>query len=419
MEHVLNQSLFRAECLESKRPFQNLYELDLSLWYFFQSCGSANKYLTAQHLSLSEDTVAELSRASIDKIAKLASGVFLSFSLNAETSTLLKNIASVLQKYNERLPDLLLENSRSIQKLEVIKTEKYWRVMRDLAAFNGVKRAALAFNVDYEVVESVSKLSDAQILNLALQGWINFSLRFDESTLIDLLTSEHITHHTLVRYQQILSRNEKSVLPKKNVFEKPSRPSIRESGLEEQPKPGSIKSHAPLWIKAKHLTAIGFITRVVTIETGVTQKQMVRLKKEFLDEGHELPASATKLRNGCLIRDYTSSIQASILMLSYYKYGGDDVKRNINIDALGSALMLYHKIRNEAEMNEYRWKPIDSNSGYSLARELRGSGESSQAYFEECPCCKITIFTSTNQSVLPEDRCPFCRISEARKIKAV
>lgn len=428
MEHTLQKSLFKAECLQSKKPFQSLYELDLSLWSFFQSCAKKDEQFTARSLSISENVIHELRYASPAKLSKISSGVFISFSLGMETSSLLNNISCVLKQYEDCLPGLLLENSRSAQDLTVMKTERYWRVMRDLAIFNGAGRAALAFDVDYEVAQSISKLSDAQILNLALRSSINFKLRFSEKTLLELLTREQITHHSLVRYQQILTNYKKSAgannteNTEKNIVDRRSRPipcGNDIEGLEEQPKPYSLKSHAPLWVKAKQLTVIGLITKAVTIETGITQKQMVRLKKELLDDGVDLPSTATKLRSGGLVRDYISSIQASVLMLAYYRYGGEAIKKNIDIDALGSALMLFHKIRYEAEMNEFRWKPIDSNAGYSLARELRGSGEATQAYFESCPCCKLTIFTSTNQTVRPEDRCPFCRIKEAKKIRAV
>lgn len=422
MEHLLQQSLFKAGPLDEKRPFQNLYELDLSLWSIFQQSAKSNKKFTAKCLEISEGTSYELGCAPHAKLRKLASGVFLSFSLDSNSPTLLKNIASVLAKYDEHLPELLLSNSKSAKSMAVIKAKQYWRVMRDLALFNGINRAALAFNVTYEVAEKISKFSDAQLLNLALNTKTRFILRFSDSTLLELLKREHTTHHSLLRYQQILSSNERSALSKKDTFDSSPCSALHDpelEGLEEQPKMSSFKSYSAPWVKAKHLAVLGFATRVMAIELGVSPKQVIRVKKELNEEGAELPTTATKLRNGKLICDYTTSIQASILMMAYSRYGGEDIHKNIDINALGSALMLFYKMRHEAEMNDLRWKPIDSNAGYSLARELRGSGEKTKAYFEECSSCKTTIFTSTNQQVRHAERCPFCRTKDAKKINAI
>lgn len=418
MEHILEKSIFKAENLQLKKPFQNLYELDLSMWMFFRSCATYNENITADHLQIPAETARLLSNAPDSKLRIIASGVLLSFSINSSTNEFLSSIRRSLVEYDLLLPELLSPNCNTNHKLEVLKAERYLRVMRDLALYSGAKRAALAFNVDYEVAQAVLELSDSQLLHLALNSSISFKLRFNEKTLRELLTRENTTHYSLVRYQQALSDDSKSVLPKGLDTLPVNSSTPLHPQLEDQPTSSSFKSHSPLWVKAKHLTVMGFITRAVTVETGISQKQMVRLKKEILDDGIELPAIATKLRSGGLVRDYISSIQASLLMLAYYRYGGSEISTSIDIDALSSALMLFYKIRHEAKMNPHRWKPIDSNAGYSLARELRGNGKEAQAYFEYCSSCDLKIFISTNQLVNHDERCPFCRIKDAKKIKA-
>ena len=413
MEHILKSSRFSSINLETMQPSKNLYELDISLWVLYRSIAQANTAQAAKHLGVSKSAAKELSLACDSRLPRLGSGILLSFSLKADKNEALGYIENARINSNCQLPSLLSPNSQLSYRLENILYERYWRVMRDLSVLEGIKTAALAFGVDPDITAQVAELSDGELSRLSKSCTMRFQLRFNGETLSQLLLRENIAHHSLLRYQQALS----STVTHLN---KPGRSTVYavEAELEDQPKPATLKSYSPNWIKAKHLASIGFIARALQIETGISQKQVVRLRGEIRDEGIELPSASAKLRSGSLIRDYISSIQASLIMLCYHKYGGKNAGQNINIDALVSAFILYHKVRNEIGMNPHRWKIIDPNAGYSLARELRGDGIDTQAYFENCDTCDASIFISTNQLINHDERCPFCRIKDAEKIKA-
>lgn len=409
MQRLLESSKFSSIKLEAMEPSKNLFELDLSLWVFYRGIAQVDAVIASKHLGIGPEVAAKLAAVNDIKLSLLGSGVLLSFTLFADRSALIATINEVASSKEIRLAELLSPSNQLSRSLDSICYERYWRVMRDQAITSGVKTTSLVFNVDQEIVRKVSKLSDGEILKLSSVCRIGFRLRFEGDVVCQIITEPNITHYNLLRYQQALSRTDITSKKERN-------PSLGE--LEDQPKPGALKSYSPQWIKAKHLASIGFTARALQIETGITQKQVVRLRGEIREVGIDLPNTAAKLRNGSLVRDYVSSIQASLVMLCYHRFGGKSLSQNINIDALVSAFIIYHKIRNETDMNPHRWKIIDPNAGYSLARELRGNGIEAQAYFEECDHCSTLIFISTNQQIKQEERCPFCRIKDAKRIKA-
>lgn len=155
---------------------------------------------------------------------------------------------------------------------------------------------------------------------------------------------------------------------------------------------------------ARTMALAGFVNKIITIETSLTYKQVKSIRDTLVKEGHEIKRKSRTVRGGgTLIKNHVSKIQASILMASYYNFGGREVFRSINIDALIKAFTMYNGIIEEMqERINANWFPFDISDAWSLALELRDAN----AMLEFCDTCKCAYFTSVNQDSLIE--CPFC-----------
>ena len=168
------------------------------------------------------------------------------------------------------------------------------------------------------------------------------------------------------------------------------------------------------WITARHMALAGYITRIIMIETGLTYKQVRRLYQDIERDGYSLVRKSRTCRGGAtLIRSHTSKMQASILMLLYYRIGGEDVMKDINIQALNKAYQLYHAVRKEVPKmhGSTKWAAFDITDAWCLASELR----SADAMFENCENCECLFFTSVNQRTYI--KCPFCKDSTEKQNK--
>lgn len=161
------------------------------------------------------------------------------------------------------------------------------------------------------------------------------------------------------------------------------------------------------WIMARHMALAGYVTKIITIETGLTYKQLRRLYQDLERDGYKLERKSRAARGGAtIIHNYQAKTQASLLMQLYYNIGGDDVMRSVDTHALHHAYTMYHAIRRETPgMAGPQWAPLDITDAWCLASEMR-SGE---AMLEICGECSSSFFTSINQRTRHD--CPFCRES--------
>lgn len=159
-------------------------------------------------------------------------------------------------------------------------------------------------------------------------------------------------------------------------------------------------------ITARHMVLAGYINYVITLETGLTYKQIRKLRQELKGEGFAVTQSKSRaVRGGAtLIHSHTSKIQASLLMQLYSNIGGPGVVRSINVGALGKAFRMYHAIRKEIPgISGPRWESFDISDAWCLAKELR----TGDAMMEMCKHCHCNYFTSFNQRTCVE--CPYCK----------
>ncbi|QBB14602.1 FlhC family transcriptional regulator [Edwardsiella piscicida] len=162
------------------------------------------------------------------------------------------------------------------------------------------------------------------------------------------------------------------------------------------------------WVKARNMALSGYISKIITIETGLTYKQVRRLCKDLERDGFSIERKSRAVRGGAtIIQSNNDKIQASILMQLYCNIGTIAiVTRSIEIAALDKVFRIYHAIRAEVPgMKGAKWTPLDITDAWCLASELR-SGE---GMLEECNKCKCTYYTSVNQRTSVD--CPFCKES--------
>ena len=159
------------------------------------------------------------------------------------------------------------------------------------------------------------------------------------------------------------------------------------------------------WLLARQMTKAGFITAIISLETGMTHKQLRRLYTMLEKEkGSSSRNNHGSIRSGTtLIHNSATKIQASLMIQLYRNIGGEDVEQEIVIDALVKSFQMYHAIRNEIpNMKNGRWPSFTISDAWCLARELR----SAEASLSMCKDCNCTYFTSIHQRTFIE--CPFC-----------
>lgn len=171
-------------------------------------------------------------------------------------------------------------------------------------------------------------------------------------------------------------------------------------------------------IMARRMLLMGFVTRIVMIETGMTGKQIRKICRSLKEEGYEVSANRTtgRLRSGVtLINSQASKLQASVVM-SHYKSAakscGENIIQSVSIPVLERAFRKYREGCNEVfeklqtrvdgRLANLMSAELTISDAWCLASELR----SDEAYFETCPKCKIEYFTSVHQTKAFE--CPYC-----------
>ena len=170
----------------------------------------------------------------------------------------------------------------------------------------------------------------------------------------------------------------------------------------------NIESFHHRWFKARQMALMGFVTRIIILETGLTDKQLRRLYKELEADGYDLKRgrNTRTVRSGAtLLHNQLAKSHASILMQLYRRIGGEDIHTSISIKALGWSFRMYRALMHELEAIDYamaRSVSFSISDAWCLASELR----SEEAFFESCRDCGCSVFTSINQST--GISCPFC-----------
>ena len=93
--------------------------------------------------------------------------------------------------------------------------------------------------------------------------------------------------------------------------------------------------------------------------------------------------------------------------------GGDNVYKQLNIDALMKAYDEYLVAREEADLpSEIPWKKLTINEGWVLARDLR----SQLASLHRCRCGSLYLTVSQQRIQL---KCPVCEIMAEQTTRAL
>lgn len=161
------------------------------------------------------------------------------------------------------------------------------------------------------------------------------------------------------------------------------------------------------WVTARQMALMGYVTRIIILETGLTDKQVRRLYRDLEDEGLKLDKNRTTrtTRSGAtLLLNQLSKIHASLLMQLYRQVGGESVGTSISISALDRAYRMYQALLCELAVIDpsIRNVTFTISDAWCLASELR----SEEAMFETCKSCHCDFFTSIHQST--GIGCPFC-----------
>lgn len=161
------------------------------------------------------------------------------------------------------------------------------------------------------------------------------------------------------------------------------------------------------WVTARQMALMGYVTRIIILETGLTDKQVRRLYRDLEDEGFKLDKNRTTrtTRSGAtLLLNQLSKIHASLLMQLYRQVGGESVVTSISISALDRAYRMYQALLCELAVIDptIRNVTFTISDAWCLASELR----SEEAMFETCESCRCDFFTSIHQST--GIGCPFC-----------
>lgn len=165
-------------------------------------------------------------------------------------------------------------------------------------------------------------------------------------------------------------------------------------------------------LTARFLLLAGFITQVVTIESGLSQKQIRSMRQELAQGKYKVRLNRRTCRTSrTIIESQAGKLHASLFMTIYSNLGRLDeiagapsITTSINIDVLLKAYGLYSVLLQEMpETNLVSWGNwLSISDAWSLARELRAT----EASIFTCGTCKTGYFESVNQDTLID--CPYC-----------
>lgn len=154
-------------------------------------------------------------------------------------------------------------------------------------------------------------------------------------------------------------------------------------------------------VLARSLILRGYINQVINLETGLKGKTLYRLRQSLKKEGFTWnEGTRCKRKAQTIIKKVCHRQDFTLIMLAYRQYGGQDVYRTLDIDALNKAHDTYLLIKRE--ISPHAEDLANINDCYSLAVDLR----SDDAEFVACSECRIDYFITHAQET--SYSCPFC-----------
>lgn len=165
-----------------------------------------------------------------------------------------------------------------------------------------------------------------------------------------------------------------------------------------------------LWVQAREMALMGYVTRIIILETGLTDKQVRRIYRDLEDDGMDFSKNRTSnaIKSGAsLVTNQLSKLHASLLMGFYRRIGGRPVESSTCISALNRAYRMYRAAIAEiapvsSPMGKEAFQMFTISDAWCLASEMR----SGDAMFEYCGDCGSDFFTSVNQAT--GIHCPHC-----------
>ncbi|WP_339898976.1 FlhC family transcriptional regulator [uncultured Gilvimarinus sp.] len=165
-----------------------------------------------------------------------------------------------------------------------------------------------------------------------------------------------------------------------------------------------------LWVQAREMALMGYVTRIIILETGLTDKQVRRIYRDLEDDGLEVGKNRTSntIKSGAsLVTNQLSKLHASLLMGFYRQMGGTFVESSTCISALDRAYRMYRAAISEiapviSPIGKEAFEMFTISDAWCLASEMR----SGDAMFEHCCDCGCDFFTSVNQAT--GIHCPHC-----------
>lgn len=174
-----------------------------------------------------------------------------------------------------------------------------------------------------------------------------------------------------------------------------------------------------IWVTARAMALMGYVTKIIILETGLTDKQLRRLYRELEEEGMQVSKNrhTRAIRGGAtLLTNQLTKLHASLLMALYRRIGGYSIESSINVGDLDRAYRMYQAVISEMAQTDaaIRLDTFTISDAWCLASELR----SGDAMFESCSSCDCEFFTSIHQTT--GINCPFCyQPQNSRRVEKV
>ncbi|GGG58871.1 hypothetical protein GCM10011403_15320 [Pseudohongiella nitratireducens] len=146
-----------------------------------------------------------------------------------------------------------------------------------------------------------------------------------------------------------------------------------------------------LWVHAREMALMGYVTRIIILETGLTDKQVRRIYRDLEDDGMDVSKNraSNAIKSGAsLVTNQLSKLHASLLMGFYRQIGGRPVESSTCIAALNRAYRMYRAAIAEiapvsSPMGKEAFQMFTISDAWCLASEMR----SGDAMFEHCCDC--------------------------------
>lgn len=179
------------------QPDKDIYELDYSFWLLIKQLAAEIPENVMSVFSFTQKEVDMLIEVNEKMIARLSSGIVLSFILKTQEEHFFK----VLDKFskNNRVSTISLNENADFCNLEVA----YWLLVKRIAAKDHIA-AGVVFGITPELALAVSSVTDNQLREMAQSTASAFNLRFDKQILFSLLMNEKPEELWLRKYQQSL-----------------------------------------------------------------------------------------------------------------------------------------------------------------------------------------------------------------------